>query len=191
MPHLRNQPRRWSVRSHGSKSRHLPAARSSTWKHSDRSPRFDPRPHAQALVAISGRDNLPVPLPDPNDKRHMLRRVDGLDHPQASKSAARQHGERQVLTLPLPCMYRSLLFPSRSRFALAERQATCVPGRCLRSAGLPVICRRKDILHKFFKRSRCSVLPRTRLLRSEDTCVDRLEHLDVHRGFLRRHAHLL
>jgi hypothetical protein len=54
------------------------AARSSASKHSDRSPRFGPRPHAQALVAISGLDNLPVPLPDRNNKRHMLRRVDGL-----------------------------------------------------------------------------------------------------------------
>src|SRR5579859_1527685 len=55
---------------------------------------------------------------------------------------------------------------------------------------LPVICRRKDILHKFFKRSRCAVLPRTRLLRSEESCIDGLEHLDIHRGFLRRKTRL-
>src|SRR5580704_19527338 len=35
----------------------------------------------------------------------MLRRVGGLDQPPPSKSAARQHGVRPVLPLPLPYMY--------------------------------------------------------------------------------------
>ena len=37
------------------------------------------------------------------------------------------------------------------------------------SGDVPVICRRKDILHKVFKRSRRAVLRRTRLLRSENS----------------------
>src|SRR5580704_6558886 len=53
-----------------------------------------------------------------------------------------------------------------------------------------VIRSQEDILHKFFKRSRCSVLRRTRFLRSEDSRVNGPEHLDVHGGFLRRKTHL-
>jgi len=58
------------------------------------------------------------------------------------------------------------------------------------SGSLPVICSHKDILHKCLKRSRCAVLRRMRLLRSEDSCVNGLEHLDIHRSFLRRKTHL-
>src|SRR5882672_11950846 len=60
----------------------------------------------------------------------------------------------------------------------------------LTGGSLPVIRSRKDILRKLFKRSRCAVLRRTRLLRNEDSCVDGLVHLDVQRGSLRRNTHL-
>src|SRR5258708_4459254 len=60
----------------------------------------------------------------------------------------------------------------------------------LSDGSLRAIRRRKDILHKFFKRSRCAVLPRTRLLRSENSRVDGLEQLDVFHGSLRRNTHL-
>lgn len=46
-----------------------------------------------------------------------------------------------------------------------------------------MIRNRKNILDKLFKRSRCAVLQRMRLLRSEKCGVDGREHLDVHRGF--------
>src|SRR5260370_25918661 len=59
-------------------------------------------------------------------------------------------------------------------------------GAGLSGESLSVIRGRKDILHKFFERSRRAVLRRTRLLRSEDSRIDGLEHLDVHLGFPRR-----
>src|SRR5271169_4845964 len=70
---------------------------------------------------------------------------------------------------------------------LQNGQSNRIPSsESLASRSLRVIRSQKDILHKFSKRSRCAVLRRTRLLRSEDSCVDGLEHLDVHRGFLGR-----
>src|SRR5713101_586668 len=56
----------------------------------------------------------------------------------------------------------------------------------LSGASRPFMRRRKDIPDKVFKRSRCGVLRRTRLLRNEDSCVDGLVHLDAHRGSLRQ-----
>src|SRR5260370_29564555 len=63
-------------------------------------------------------------------------------------------------------------------------------GAGLSGESLSVIRGRKDILHKFFERSRRAVLRRTRLLRSEDSRIDGLEHLDVHLGFPRRKTRL-
>src|SRR4029077_20382464 len=83
----------------------------------------------------------------------------------------------------------SLLSPHLQLSAAASRNSRLQTGatgatRALSLSGgnLPVIRSRKDILHKFFKRSRCAVLRRTRLLRSDDSCVDGLVHLDIRRG---------
>src|SRR4029077_9228052 len=91
----------------------------------------------------------------------------------------------------------SLLSPHLQLSAAACRNSRLQTGATgatwalsLSGGSLPVIRRRKDILHKFFKRSRCAVLRRTRLLRNEDSCINCLIHLDVQRGSLRRNTNL-
>src|SRR5260370_31723401 len=68
----------------------------------------------------------------------------------------------------------------------ANRRHRCSWAPSLSGASLPLIRGREDIPDKVFKRSRCGVLRRTRLLLNEDSCVDGFVHLDVHRGSLRR-----
>src|SRR3984885_8168369 len=48
----------------------------------------------------------------------------------------------------------------------------------LSAVSLRVICGHKNILHKFFHRSRCAVLPGTLLHSNEQSSIDGLEHLD-------------
>src|SRR6266404_3248525 len=88
---------------------------------------------------------------------------------------------------PLSPWLTSAIFRSCLReFSPANRRNRCPWASSLSGASLSVIRRRKDIPDKVFKRSRGGVLRRTQLLRNEDSCVDGLVHLDVHRGSLRR-----
>src|SRR6202050_2632006 len=77
-----------------------------------------------------------------------------------------------------------------SKFLPANRRTRATLELRLSGGSLPAIRRRKDILHKLFKRRGRAVLRLARFPSSDHSCVDSLEHLDVRRGFRRRETHL-
>src|ERR1700675_2069657 len=113
---------------------------------------------------------------DPAGTRYCGRMIPTMEKPLAT---------RTLITVTTEASRIAFIVVIDSSRTLACKQGATGAAPGLNALSLPVIRRRKNILHKLFNRSGCSVLYRTRLQRNEDSCVDGFVHLDVHGSSLR------